>query len=72
MMGHYFPGDDLFRPTAPRGLPIGNLTTGATFYMHELDKFVKHECKAPAYLRYMGMCRLPTMNAASRLEERRQ
>lgn len=51
----YFPGDDIFAPLRPRGLPIGNLTSQfwANIYLHELDKFVKHELHCSAYLRYM-------------------
>jgi RNA-directed DNA polymerase len=51
----YFPGDDLFALLRPRGLPIGNLTSQfwANVYLHELDKFVKHDLHCPAYLRYM-------------------
>jgi RNA-directed DNA polymerase len=51
----YFPGDDLFTAMRPRGLPIGNLTSQfwANVYLHELDKFVKHQLRCPAYLRYM-------------------
>lgn len=51
----YFTGDDLFTPLRPRGLPIGNLTSQfwANVFLHELDKFVKHKLRAPAYLRYM-------------------
>ncbi|RLC74606.1 MAG: RNA-dependent DNA polymerase [Chloroflexi bacterium] len=51
----YLPGDDLFAALRPRGLPIGNLTSQfwANVYLHELDKFVKHELRCPAYLRYM-------------------
>ncbi len=51
----YFPGDDLFAITRPRGLPIGNLSSQfwANVYLHELDKFVKQELRCPAYLRYM-------------------
>ncbi len=51
----YFPGDDLFALNRPRGLPIGNLTSQfwANVYLHELDKFVKHRLRCPAYLRYM-------------------
>ena len=51
----YFPGDDLFAALRPRGLPIGNLTSQfwANVYLHELDKFVKHELRCAAYLRYM-------------------
>ena len=50
-----FPGDDLLALTRPRGLPIGNLTSQfwANVYLHELDMFVKHELRCPAYLRYM-------------------
>ena len=51
----YFPGDDLLAALRPRGLPIGNLTSQfwANVYLHELDKFVKHDLRCPAYLRYM-------------------
>ncbi|MGE3341214.1 MAG: reverse transcriptase/maturase family protein [Candidatus Altimarinota bacterium] len=37
-----------------RGMPIGNLTSQifANIYLNELDRFVKHELKAKAYLRY--------------------
>jgi RNA-directed DNA polymerase len=51
----YFPGDDLFAANRPRGLPIGNLSSQfwANIYGHELDKFVKHDLRCPAYLRYM-------------------
>lgn len=51
----YFPGDDLFTAMRPRGLPIGNLTSQfwANVYLHELDKFVKHQLRCPACLRYM-------------------
>jgi len=51
----YFSGDDLFTALRPRGLPIGNLTSQfwANVYLHELDKFVKHQLRCPAYLRYM-------------------
>ena len=36
------------------GLPIGNLTSQmfANFYMNPLDRFVKHDLRAPFYLRY--------------------
>jgi len=37
------------------GMPIGNLTSQlwANIYLHELDKYVKHEVKARHYVRYM-------------------
>ncbi len=37
-----------------RGMPLGNLTSQlfANVYMDPLDKFVKHQLKAPHYLRY--------------------
>ena len=37
------------------GIPIGNLTSQlfANIYLHELDKYVKHELKELMYLRYM-------------------
>jgi len=43
--------DDL----APRGLPIGNLTSQlwANVYLHELDRFAKHELRLKHYVRYM-------------------
>lgn len=51
---HWFPGDDLFAPLRPQGLPIGNLTSQfwANVYLNELDQFVKRELKCRAYLRY--------------------
>jgi len=41
----WFPGDDLFSPLRPKGLPIGNLTSQfwANVYLNELDQFVKRE-----------------------------
>jgi hypothetical protein len=38
----YFPGDDLFAATRPRGLPIGNMTSQfwANVYLNGLDHFV--------------------------------
>jgi RNA-directed DNA polymerase len=51
----YFPGDDLFANTRPRGLPIGNLTSQwwANCYLSPLDHFVKRELRCSAYLRYV-------------------
>jgi hypothetical protein len=51
----YFPGDDLFAPLRPRGLPIGNLTSQfwANVYLDPFDHFVKRELRCPAYLRYV-------------------
>ena len=51
----WFPGDDLFAATRPRGLPIGNLTSQfwANVLLNELDQFVKRELKCRAYLRYV-------------------
>ncbi|HEY4691153.1 MAG TPA: reverse transcriptase domain-containing protein [Anaerolineae bacterium] len=51
----YFPGDDLFAATRPRGLPIGNLTSQfwANVYLNELDQFVKRRLRCQAYLRYV-------------------
>lgn len=50
----WFPGDDLFAPLRPQGLPIGNLTSqfSANVYLNELDQFVKRTLKCPAYVRY--------------------
>lgn len=52
----YFPGDDLFTAIARRkGLPIGNLTSQlwANVYLARFDLWVKHELKAPGYIRYV-------------------
>ena len=51
----YFPGDDLFAATRPRGLPIGNLTSQfwANVYLNAFDQFVKRELKCRAYLRFV-------------------
>jgi retron-type reverse transcriptase len=51
----YFPGDDLFAATRPRGLPIGNLTSQfwANCYLNGFDHFVTRELRCPAYLRYV-------------------
>lgn len=37
-----------------RGIPIGNLTSQifANIYLHEFDRFVRHQLKPQAYLRY--------------------
>jgi RNA-directed DNA polymerase len=50
----YFPGDDLFAPDRPRGLPIGNQTSQfwANLYLHPLDLFIKQNLHCRAYLRY--------------------
>lgn len=41
-------------PGGKIGMPIGNLTSQifANIYLNELDRFVKHELRADAYLRY--------------------
>jgi hypothetical protein len=51
----YFPGDDLFAASRPRGLPIGNLCSQhwANTYLNELDHFVKRRLKARCHLRYV-------------------
>jgi retron-type reverse transcriptase len=51
----YFPGDDLFAPNRPRGLPIGNLTSQhwANVYLNELDQYAKRVLKCQAYIRYV-------------------
>jgi len=50
-----FPGDDLFAPLRPRGLPIGNLTSQfwSNVYLNPFDWFVKRELRPRAYLRYV-------------------
>jgi retron-type reverse transcriptase len=51
---HWFPGDDLFTPLRPRGLPIGNLTSQfwANVYLDPLDHFVKEIFRCRGYVRY--------------------
>jgi hypothetical protein len=51
----YFPGDDLFAATRPRGLPIGNLTSQfwANCYLDPFDHFVKRTLRCEGYLRYV-------------------
>jgi retron-type reverse transcriptase len=52
----WFPGDTLLDPLdRARGLPIGNLTSQfwANVYLHELDRFVVHDLRWPAYIRYV-------------------
>lgn len=50
-----FPGDDLYAPLRPRGLPIGNLTSQfwSNVYLDRLDWFVTHRLGCGAYLRYV-------------------
>jgi hypothetical protein len=51
----WFPGDDLFAVTRPRGLPIGNLTSQfwANCYLNGFDHFVKRELRCRGYVRYV-------------------
>ncbi len=51
----YFPKDNLFSASRPRGLPIGNLTSQwwANCYLNSFDQFVKRELGCRAYLRYV-------------------
>jgi Reverse transcriptase (RNA-dependent DNA polymerase) len=51
----WFPGDDLFAVSRPRGLPIGNLTSQfwANCYLNPFDHFVKRELRCKAYLRFV-------------------
>lgn len=51
----YFPGDDLFARTRPRGLPIGNLTSQflSNCYLNPLDWFIVRGLGCRAYLRYV-------------------
>jgi retron-type reverse transcriptase len=51
----WFPGDDLFAASRPRGLPIGNLTSQfwANCYLNPFDHFVKRELRCSSYLRYV-------------------
>ena len=51
----YFPGDDLFARTRPRGLPIGNLTSQfwSNCYLNPLDWTIARELGCRAYVRYV-------------------
>jgi retron-type reverse transcriptase len=51
----YFPDDNLFAVTRPRGLPIGNLTSQffANCYLNEFDHFVTRQLRCKAYVRYV-------------------
>jgi hypothetical protein len=51
----YFPGDDLFAPYRPRGLPIGNLTSQfwANVYLNGFDHFVQRQLRCRGYCRYV-------------------
>jgi retron-type reverse transcriptase len=51
----YFPGDDLFAASRPRGLPIGNLTSQwwANCYLNPFDQFVKRQLACRGYVRYV-------------------
>jgi RNA-directed DNA polymerase len=49
------PHKSLFNAPADHGLPIGNLSSQffANVYLDALDKFVKHQVRAPHYVRYV-------------------
>jgi RNA-directed DNA polymerase len=51
----WFPGDDLFAVSRPRGLPIGNLTSQfwANCYINPFDHFVKRELRCKGFVRYV-------------------
>lgn len=51
----WFPGDDLFAPLRPRGLPIGNQTSQffANVYLNPFDHFIKETLREKYYLRYV-------------------
>ncbi|MDA1017761.1 MAG: RNA-directed DNA polymerase, partial [Planctomycetota bacterium] len=50
----WFPGDDLFSPLRPCGLPIGNLTSQffANVLLDGVDHFLKEDVETPGYVRY--------------------
>ena len=51
----WFPGDDLFAPLRPHGLPIGNQTSQffANVYLNPFDHFIKEHLREKCYLRYV-------------------
>ena len=55
----YFPGDDLFAISRPRGLPIGNLTSQfwSNVYMNDFDWFVTRELGCSALPSLCGRLR---------------
>jgi retron-type reverse transcriptase len=50
----WFPGDDLFSPLRPKGLPIGNLTSQffANVLLNPADHYIKERLRIPGYVRY--------------------
>jgi retron-type reverse transcriptase len=52
---HWFPDDDLWAVSRPRGLPIGNLTSQfwANVYLCSFDHFVNRELRCKGYVRYV-------------------
>ncbi len=46
--------DSFTSNVAGKGIPLGNVTSQlfANLYLHELDLFIKHECRERNYLRY--------------------
>ena len=69
----YFPGDDLWAISRPRGLPIGNLTSQffANVYLNDFDHFVKRELGCNAYIRYVDDFLLFADNKSVLLEWKR-
>jgi hypothetical protein len=49
------PHKSLFNAPAERGLPIGNLSSQffANVFLNDLDQLVKHQLRAPRYIRYV-------------------
>jgi RNA-directed DNA polymerase len=49
------PHKSLFSVANDKGLPIGNLTSQffANVYLNKLDQFIKHQLKAPYYIRFV-------------------
>ena len=50
----YFPGDDLFALSRPKGLPIGNLTSQffANVLLDKIDHVIKEQWRVSGYVRY--------------------
>lgn len=52
---HLFPGDSLYRQTAAKGMPIGNLPSQllANIYLSDFDHWVKETLRVRCYIRYV-------------------
>ena len=52
---HLFPEKSIYRQTADKGMPLGNLTSQifANIYLNEFDHWMKESLRVPYYIRYV-------------------